>query len=106
MSIGQPYTSTTYSEGLQPRLLLPFPDSHESVAVMASSRKDENLLQQWFPGTTTPFIANAPMFGFADSRLATAVTNAGGLGKTALSERPKLFLSHSLIGHRFYWRGL
>lgn len=37
-------------------------------------------LQKWFPHTTTPFIANAPMFGFADYRLAAAVTKAGGLG--------------------------
>lgn len=29
---------------------------------------------------TTPFIANAPMFGFADVNLATAVTKAGGFG--------------------------
>ncbi|KAJ5383362.1 Aldolase-type TIM barrel [Penicillium concentricum] len=37
-----------------------------------------NILQ-WFP-TTAPFIANAPMFGFADVSLATAVTKAGGFG--------------------------
>ncbi|KGO71095.1 Ribosomal protein L9/RNase H1, N-terminal [Penicillium italicum] len=35
---------------------------------------------QWFPHTTAPFIANAPMFGFADAGLATAVTKAGGFG--------------------------
>lgn len=29
---------------------------------------------------TAPFIANAPMFGFADVKLATAVTKAGGFG--------------------------
>ncbi|KXG52662.1 Aldolase-type TIM barrel [Penicillium griseofulvum] len=38
-----------------------------------------NILQ-WFPHTTAPFIANAPMFGFADVGLATAVTKAGGFG--------------------------
>ncbi|CAG8316991.1 unnamed protein product [Penicillium nalgiovense] len=38
-----------------------------------------NILQ-WFPRTTAPFIANAPMFGFADAGLATAVTKAGGFG--------------------------
>jgi NAD(P)H-dependent flavin oxidoreductase YrpB (nitropropane dioxygenase family) len=38
-----------------------------------------NILQ-WFPHTTAPFIANAPMFGFADVGLATAVTTAGGFG--------------------------
>ncbi|KAJ5513016.1 Aldolase-type TIM barrel [Penicillium fimorum] len=38
-----------------------------------------NILQ-WFPHTTAPFIANAPMFGFADVSLATAATKAGGLG--------------------------
>lgn len=42
--------------------------------------QSNHLLQQWFSHTTTPFIANAPMFGFADYRLATAVTKAGGLG--------------------------
>lgn len=44
----------------------------------------EPLLQQWFPHTMNPFIANAPMFGSADYRLATAVTKAGGLGKLKL----------------------
>ncbi|KAJ5836101.1 Aldolase-type TIM barrel [Penicillium robsamsonii] len=38
-----------------------------------------NILQ-WFPRTTAPFIANAPMFGFADASLATAATKAGGFG--------------------------
>ncbi|CAI7620397.1 unnamed protein product [Penicillium glandicola] len=38
-----------------------------------------NILQ-WFPHATTPVIANAPMFGFADASLATAVTKAGGFG--------------------------
>ncbi|CAG8939238.1 unnamed protein product [Penicillium salamii] len=32
------------------------------------------------PESSTPFIANAPMFGFADVKLATAVTQAGGFG--------------------------
>ncbi|KAJ5164655.1 uncharacterized protein N7500_006485 [Penicillium coprophilum] len=36
--------------------------------------------KQWFPHTTTPFIANAPMFGFADANLATAVRKSGGFG--------------------------
>ncbi|KAJ5443742.1 Aldolase-type TIM barrel [Penicillium daleae] len=47
---------------------------------MASKGLPERLLKRWFPHTTTPFIANAPMFGFADCRLAGAVTTAGGLG--------------------------
>ncbi|KAF3393889.1 hypothetical protein F1880_005483 [Penicillium rolfsii] len=47
---------------------------------MASSSPPERLLKQWFPHTTTPFIANAPMLGFTDCRLAGAVTRAGGLG--------------------------
>ncbi|CAI7658459.1 unnamed protein product [Penicillium viridicatum] len=38
-----------------------------------------NILQ-WFPHTTAPFIANAPMLGFTDAGLATAVTKAGGFG--------------------------
>ncbi|KAJ5216402.1 uncharacterized protein N7498_002809 [Penicillium cinerascens] len=42
--------------------------------------KDLKILKEWFPYTTRPFIANAPMIGFADFRLATAVTKAGGLG--------------------------
>ncbi|KAJ6072568.1 hypothetical protein N7467_010653 [Penicillium canescens] len=37
-------------------------------------------LKQWFAHTSTPFIANAPMFGFADINLVTAVTKAGGFG--------------------------
>lgn len=32
------------------------------------------------PESSTPFIANAPMFGFADVKLATAVSQAGGFG--------------------------
>lgn len=40
-----------------------------------------NILQ-WFPRTTAPFIANAPMFGFSDASLATTVTKAGGFGIT------------------------
>jgi hypothetical protein len=47
---------------------------------MASTSSPERLLSQWFPHTTTPFIANAPMLGFTDSRFAGAVTRAGGLG--------------------------
>src|SRR5947199_5492221 len=39
------------------------------------------ILEKWFPHTTTPFIANAPMYPFADAGLATAVTSAGGFGK-------------------------
>ncbi|KAJ5885597.1 Aldolase-type TIM barrel [Penicillium tannophilum] len=42
--------------------------------------QSKHLLQTWFPHTTSPFIANAPMFGFADYSLAAAVTKAGGLG--------------------------
>ncbi|CAL5874602.1 uncharacterized protein PFLUO_LOCUS8899 [Penicillium psychrofluorescens] len=47
---------------------------------MGSPEIQERVLKRWFPHTTTPFIANAPMFGFADSRLAAAVTRSGGLG--------------------------
>ncbi|KAI1833775.1 hypothetical protein DTO006G1_478 [Penicillium roqueforti] len=39
-----------------------------------------NILLQWFPHTAAPFIANAPMFGFTDAGLATAVGKAGGFG--------------------------
>ncbi|KAJ5928075.1 Aldolase-type TIM barrel [Penicillium verhagenii] len=42
--------------------------------------QQDQLLQKWFPHTTAPLIANAPMFGFADYNLAVAVTKAGGLG--------------------------
>lgn len=37
-------------------------------------------LQSIYPWTTTPFIANAPMGGFAGPALATAVTQAKGFG--------------------------
>jgi len=37
-------------------------------------------LQAAYPWTSTPIIANAPMGGFAGSALATAVTQAGGVG--------------------------
>jgi nitronate monooxygenase len=37
-------------------------------------------LQSSYPWTTAPFIANAPMGGFANSALATAVTQAKGFG--------------------------
>ena len=39
-----------------------------------------NVLQSSYPWTTTPFIASAPMGGFAHSALAVAVTQAKGLG--------------------------
>src|SRR4051794_4916713 len=38
------------------------------------------ILQSWFPGTTSPFIANAPMFGHATAKMAVAVAQAGGFG--------------------------
>ncbi|KAJ5136913.1 Aldolase-type TIM barrel, partial [Penicillium atrosanguineum] len=47
---------------------------------MPSTESQHDLLKEWFPHTSKPFIANAPMLGFADYRLATAVTKAGGLG--------------------------
>lgn len=53
---------------------------------MAPISSPERLLNQWFPHTTTPFIANAPMLGFTDCRLAGAVTKAGGLGMYTPSE--------------------
>ncbi|QMW40766.1 hypothetical protein G4B11_004046 [Aspergillus flavus] len=37
-------------------------------------------MHQIFPNTKSPLIANAPMHGFADSRLASAVSSAGGYG--------------------------
>lgn len=40
----------------------------------------ENILKRWFPHTTVPFIASAPMYGSADAALACAVTKAGGYG--------------------------
>ncbi|KAI1206608.1 FMN-dependent 2-nitropropane dioxygenase [Annulohypoxylon truncatum] len=45
------------------------------LATMASSR-----MRSWFPGTEYPLVINAPMDGIANSRLATEVTKAGGLG--------------------------
>lgn len=53
---------------------------------MAPTSSPERLLNQWFPHTTTPFIANAPMLGFTDCRLAGAVIRAGGLGMITPSE--------------------
>lgn len=43
---------------------------------MASSK----ILQTWFPGTTSPFLCNAPMYGSATKTMAVAVTQAGGFG--------------------------
>jgi len=37
-------------------------------------------LHEWFPSANAPFLANAPMFGFAQAELATAVSAAGGFG--------------------------
>ncbi|KAJ5090351.1 Aldolase-type TIM barrel [Penicillium argentinense] len=45
-----------------------------------TSGTQKNLLQEWFPHTAKPFIANAPMLGFTDVRMANAVTRAGSLG--------------------------
>ncbi|KAJ5606211.1 hypothetical protein N7510_008992 [Penicillium lagena] len=47
---------------------------------MTSPETQEGLLKRWFPHTTAPFVANAPMLGFTDSHLAAAVTRSGGLG--------------------------
>ncbi|KAJ6127414.1 Aldolase-type TIM barrel [Penicillium sp. IBT 18751x] len=47
---------------------------------MSSTKRHQNRLKEWFPDTSKPFIANAPMLGFANHQLATAVTKAGGLG--------------------------
>ncbi|KAJ6186975.1 hypothetical protein N7519_001883 [Penicillium mononematosum] len=38
-------------------------------------------LKEHLPWIQTPFIINAPMSGIAKSKLATAVTKAGGLGQ-------------------------
>lgn len=54
---------------------------------MALTSSPERLLKQWFPHTTTPFIANAPMLGFADCRLAGAVTRSGGFGMCTPREK-------------------
>ncbi|KAK3080476.1 hypothetical protein LTS18_001015 [Coniosporium uncinatum] len=40
----------------------------------------KNLLGQWFPHASKPFIANAPMLGTANSTLSAAVTAASGFG--------------------------
>ncbi|KAI1105664.1 FMN-dependent 2-nitropropane dioxygenase [Jackrogersella minutella] len=45
------------------------------LATMAGSR-----MRSWFPNTSYPLVVNAPMDGVANSRLATEVTKAGGLG--------------------------
>lgn len=45
-----------------------------------TSSSSATPLQKAYPWTTTPFLANAPMGGFANHALATAVTSAGGLG--------------------------
>ncbi|KAF1815824.1 inosine monophosphate dehydrogenase, partial [Eremomyces bilateralis CBS 781.70] len=37
-------------------------------------------LKTWFPSTSFPFIASAPMFGVAKGTLASAVTKVGGFG--------------------------
>ncbi|KAF2086199.1 NPD-domain-containing protein [Saccharata proteae CBS 121410] len=39
-----------------------------------------SILQQTYPWTSQPLIANGPMAGFAGPELATAITKAGGLG--------------------------
>ncbi|KAJ6096718.1 hypothetical protein N7486_007464 [Penicillium sp. IBT 16267x] len=57
--------------------------------------QSKHLLQKWFPHTTTPFIANAPMFGFADYHLAAAVTKAGGLAR--FDDIPKPFTNEHLV---------
>ncbi|MCJ1236674.1 hypothetical protein MMC14_004656 [Varicellaria rhodocarpa] len=44
---------------------------------MAPTTKD---IKTWFPRVSSPFICNAPMYGFANAELAIAVTKAGGLG--------------------------
>jgi NAD(P)H-dependent flavin oxidoreductase YrpB (nitropropane dioxygenase family) len=41
-------------------------------------------LQKWFPRAASPFICNAPMFGFANSKLAASVADAGGFGSLIL----------------------
>jgi nitronate monooxygenase len=46
----------------------------------ATSYSDINLLGKWYPHVKTPFIANGPMYGFTDARMAAAVTSAGGYG--------------------------
>ena len=38
------------------------------------------LLKSWFPTAASPLVCNAPMFGTANSNMATAVCKAGGLG--------------------------
>jgi NAD(P)H-dependent flavin oxidoreductase YrpB (nitropropane dioxygenase family) len=70
---------------------------------MASKALPERLLKRWFPHTTTPFIANAPMFGFADCRLAGAVTTAGGLGMYRSCESKNYEQNPNLSDHGPNW---
>lgn len=44
------------------------------------------LTQQWFPHSKHPLIISAPMFGYANAKLATEVTKAGGLGELKSSQ--------------------
>ena len=60
-------------------------------------------LQAWFPQTTSPFICNAPMFGFANSGLAVSVTRAGGFGIWKTVAQAKKFTNGFLF--RVHWGG-
>jgi nitronate monooxygenase len=50
----------------------------------ANDSAGPTLLEKWYPHTTTPFIASAPMYTFSDARLAAGVTSAGGYGMKTL----------------------
>lgn len=51
-------------------------------------------LQEWFPWTQRPVIANGPMLHAATPLLATEVTKAGGIGTYALVVEQVVLLSH------------
>lgn len=57
----------------------------------------QKLLQKWFPHTTSPFIANAPMLGFTDLTMAKAVNKAGGFG--TIYTPGKIKIPNNINGH-------
>jgi nitronate monooxygenase len=65
-------TSTRIASALKPRF--------RPTNIFTSEVDMATMLREWFPRATSPFICNAPMFGFANSELAASVTKAGGFG--------------------------
>ncbi|KAH8755372.1 hypothetical protein F5883DRAFT_571171 [Diaporthe sp. PMI_573] len=55
-----------------------------------SMNEEQNALKKALPWLRLPVIANAPMSGPATSRLAVAVTRAGGLGQIGFTGDPRL----------------